>query len=117
MFVQKSELNAMPLDELWTLHEVISAVCFERMRDQKRELEKRLSLLNPSAPIYEPSSPTQSDDDSSARRKYPKVWPRYRNPETSETWSGRGKQPRWVIAAMAAGHSLDDFRITEFGSR
>ncbi len=113
MLVQKSDLDAMPLDELWALHEVISAVCFERMKDQKRELEKRLSLLNPRAPSYEPLNPPPSVDNRAARRKYPKVWPRYRNPETSETWSGRGKQPRWVIAAMEAGRSLDDFRINE----
>ena len=38
--------------------------------------------------------------------------PRYRNPENSEqTWSGRGRRPRWVHEAEAAGRSLDDLRI------
>jgi DNA-binding protein H-NS len=113
MFVQKSDLDAMPLDELWSLHEVISAVLFERMQDQKRQLEKRLSLLNPATPSFEPLNESHPDDNRAARRKYPKVWPRYRNPETSETWSGRGKQPRWLIAATEAGRSLDDFRINK----
>src|ERR1700759_4286438 len=27
------------------------------------------------------------------RCKYPRVLPKYRNPQTSETWSGRGKRP------------------------
>jgi DNA-binding protein H-NS len=113
MFVQRSDLDAMPMDELWALHEAVSAVCFERMQDEKRQLEKRLSLLNPGAPSYEPANVIRFDDNRAARRKYPKVWPRYRNPVTSETWSGRGKQPRWVIAAVEAGRSLDDFRINE----
>ena len=37
---------------------------------------------------------------------------RYRNPENPEqTWSGRGRRPRWVHDAEAAGRSLDDLRI------
>ena len=38
--------------------------------------------------------------------------PRYRNPENSEqTWSGRGRRPRWVHEAEAAGRSLPDMEI------
>jgi DNA-binding protein H-NS len=37
---------------------------------------------------------------------------KYRNPATGEAWSGgRGRKPRWVIAALAAGQSLSDFEI------
>ncbi len=36
---------------------------------------------------------------------------RYRSPN-GETWSGgRGRKPRWVTEAMAAGKSLSDFEI------
>ena len=73
MFVQKSDLDAMSLDELWSLHEVISAVLFERMQDQKRQLEKRLSLLNPGAHSFEPLNESHPDDNRATRRKYPKV--------------------------------------------
>ena len=113
MFVQKSDLDAMSLDELWSLHEVISALLFERMQDQKRQLEKRLSLLNPGAPSFETLNESHPRENRATRGKYPEVRPRYRNPETSETWSGRGKQPRWLITAMKAGRSLDDLRINK----
>src|SRR5580698_8933864 len=113
MFVQKSDLDAMSLDELWSLHEVISALLFERMQDQKRQLEKRLSLLNPGAHSFEPLNESHSDENRTTRRKYTKVRPRYRNPETSETWSGRGKQPRWLTTAMEAGRSLDELLINK----
>jgi DNA-binding protein H-NS len=113
MFVQKPDLDAMSLDELWSLHEVISAILLERMQDQKRQLEKRLSLLNPGAHSFESLNASHRDDNRTTRRKYPEVRPRYRNPETSETWSGRGKQPKWLMAAMDAGRSLDDLRISK----
>jgi DNA-binding protein H-NS len=33
-----------------------------------------------------------------------KVKPKYRNPANAqETWSGRGRQPRWFVAAIKAG--------------
>ena len=36
---------------------------------------------------------------------------KYRSP-TGETWSGgRGRKPRWVTEALAAGKSLADFEI------
>ncbi|WP_133479677.1 H-NS family nucleoid-associated regulatory protein [Cognatilysobacter segetis] len=41
-----------------------------------------------------------------------KVAPKYRNPDNeSETWSGRGKQPRWLQAHTSKGRVLDDFLI------
>jgi DNA-binding protein H-NS len=40
-----------------------------------------------------------------------KVPPKYRNTATGETWSGRGLQPRWLKAALAAGRKLEDFAI------
>jgi DNA-binding protein H-NS len=37
---------------------------------------------------------------------------KYANPANrSDTWSGRGRRPRWVEAALKAGKSLDDLAI------
>lgn len=40
-----------------------------------------------------------------------KVKPKYRNSATGETWTGRGKRPRWFAAALAAGKKEKDFLI------
>lgn len=37
--------------------------------------------------------------------------PKYRHPETQAEWTGRGKPPRWVSEAEAAGVSRDTFLI------
>ncbi|MFV5264052.1 H-NS family nucleoid-associated regulatory protein [Acinetobacter courvalinii] len=40
------------------------------------------------------------------------VEPRYRNKNnTEETWTGRGKQPRWLVAELEKGAKLEDFLI------
>jgi DNA-binding protein H-NS len=41
------------------------------------------------------------------------VAPKYRHPQTGETWSGRGKAPRWLAAEEAAGATRDSFLIKE----
>ena len=38
------------------------------------------------------------------------VAPKYRN-EAGETWTGRGKQPKWVAEALASGLTLEDLMI------
>ena len=37
---------------------------------------------------------------------------KYRNPENpAETWSGRGRPPRWVQSALAGGRTMADLQI------
>jgi DNA-binding protein H-NS len=40
-----------------------------------------------------------------------KVAPKFRDPETGETWAGRGARPRWLVARLKAGKKLSDFAI------
>src|SRR5437868_6700927 len=109
--MRKPDLTTMEFDELWEIHKQLTEILSERIIAEKHELEKRLAQLNrvedkPSALANRPSV------NRAPRRKYPKVLPKYSNPlSPSETWSGRGKQPRWVLAALKAGHRLDEFRI------
>lgn len=40
-----------------------------------------------------------------------KVAPKYRDPATGDTWSGRGLQPKWLRAALSGGRKLADFAL------
>ena len=39
------------------------------------------------------------------------VAPRYLDPASGSTWTGRGRKPRWLEAAMKAGHSAERYLI------
>jgi DNA-binding protein H-NS len=43
------------------------------------------------------------------RRKH--VRPKYRHPDTGQTWAGRGSRPLWLRAELERGADLKDFRI------
>ena len=109
---KKLNLDAMSVDEMWQLHEEISQVLSVRLTSENRELEKRLAQLRRETRLAESPDVQPLKDAPRERRKYPRVFPKYRNPdEPSETWSGRGKQPRWLAAALKIGHSIDEFVI------
>lgn len=111
---KKLNLDAMSVDEMWQLHEEISQLLSVRLTSEKRELEKRLAQLRreKETRLSEPTEAQSLKDAPRERRKYPRVFPKYRNPnEPSETWSGRGKQPRWLAAALKTGHTIEEFVI------
>jgi DNA-binding protein H-NS len=112
MSAKKIEFESMLLDDLWSLHAKISSILSARIRAEKHELEKRLTVLNRGMDVIsQPTAPRSISGKQ--RRKYPRVLPKYRNPQTSETWSGRGKRPRWLVAAVKSGHKIEEFRIED----
>jgi DNA-binding protein H-NS len=112
--MKKIDLEAMSFDDLWSLHEQISQILSLRITSEKRELERRLAVLNRGRDVIEGRDQGAAPSygaNGKERRKYPRVLPKYRNPQTSETWSGRGKQPRWLVAAIKTGGKIEDFEI------
>jgi DNA-binding protein H-NS len=109
--IKKFDFDAMSTDEMWQLHVEIGRLLSIRLTSEKRELEKRLARLRREKEL--PRSEIRDGRLNDApRRSYPRVLPKYQNPnEPSETWSGRGKQPRWLTAALKTGHTIDDFVI------
>ena len=115
MAPKKIEIDSWSLDALWALHGEISTILSARIRAEKGELEKRLAVLSRGTIVTDDLGGVQSVRDDKPRRKYPRVLPKYRNPHTSETWSGRGKRPRWLVAAVKSGRKIEEFRISDAG--
>ena len=60
-------------------------------------------------PAAKPASQPRAKKNSDGRAK---VAPKYKNPNNAdETWSGRGRKPRWFEAALKSGKSADDMAI------
>jgi DNA-binding protein H-NS len=115
MSMRKIELEAMSVDDLWSLREGIGRILSARITSERRELDKRLLVLvRARDAIEERDTPQSYDGNGNARRQYPTVFPKYRNDQTPfETWSGRGKQPRWLTVAIKTGRKIEEFRIGE----
>ena len=103
--LERTDLHSMSADELLRLHEKVAAKLAEQLMTKKSLLENRLRQLTP-------QTRTGPLREKSGRRPYPRIYPKFRNPELpSETWTGRGKQPRWLTAQLRSGKRVEDFRI------
>jgi DNA-binding protein H-NS len=105
----------MSVDELWAVHEEVHEALFNRINSEKQKLEGQLSRLQ-SNPVrlktHTLDRTAEPDKIRTGRRPYPKVLPKYRNPQDpSETWAGRGKKPLWVVTELSRGKKLEDFAI------
>ena len=112
MLAKKFELDSMQVDDLWSLHQQISAILSTRIKAEKHELEKRLTILSRGMGLMDQVGNSRPAG-ARPRRRYPAVLPRYRNPQTFETWSGRGKRPRWLVAAIKSGRKIEEFLMSE----
>ena len=98
-------LHEMSLEELWNLHEEVSSELSRKMTLKKAKLEERLRKISSAFYLF-------TENVKRERRPYPRVLAKYRNPnDPNETWAGRGKQPRWLAAALRSGKKLDQFLI------
>jgi DNA-binding protein H-NS len=95
------DLKSMTLEELWKLREEVIVRLGSKLEGEKAKLEERLHQL--------------WQQDHRIRRPYPKAFPKYQNPKNpAETWSGRGRRPRWLSPQLGSGKKLDDFRVDSF---
>jgi DNA-binding protein H-NS len=101
------DLGNMSLKELKTLYSQVAREIEGFVERKKREAVKELEDLA--------KSHGYSLDEllgAKPSRKRAPAKPKYANPANSaETWTGRGRRPRWVEAALKAGKSLDDLAI------
>jgi DNA-binding protein H-NS len=95
------DLNSMSIEELWALHEEIASILTAKMEAEKLKLQTRLEQIE-----------RKSAAEAPERRKYPKVHPKFQNPDPPhQTWSGRGLQPNWMRKLLAEGKTPDDLRV------
>jgi DNA-binding protein H-NS len=98
-------LKSMPVTKLMALKDKIDALVQAKVAERRRELESDLARLTRFGTGGKQGRPVRSLRGS-------KVAPKYRNPDNpSETWAGRGLQPKWLAAAIKAGKKLEHFAI------
>jgi DNA-binding protein H-NS len=103
--MERSDVEILSTEELWILHQKVTTTLKAKIIAEKKVLEDRLSQLNGRFRVEQTSKTPK-------RRSYPTVFPKFRNPEQpSETWTGRGKKPRWLTAQLKSGKQINDFRI------
>jgi DNA-binding protein H-NS len=105
------DLSGYNLGELKGLqHDIEKEIKIRQQQDVKKAREQILAIAQKAGVSVEELLATNAKKTKKETGK--KVQPQYQNPaDNSQTWTGRGRQPRWIAEGLASGKTLDDFRI------
>ncbi|MCU0815438.1 MAG: H-NS histone family protein [Cypionkella sp.] len=101
------DLNALSLKELKDLQTQVSRAIAtyedRRKKEALAELEEKARAMG--------FSLAELTGVSTSRKRAPAA-AKFANPANmSETWSGRGRKPRWFVEAINSGRSPDDLAV------
>jgi DNA-binding protein H-NS len=107
----KIDLSSYNLSELKELqHGIDQEIKNRQQGDLAKARQQILSIAQDVGVTVEELLAVNSK--KSSKGKGQKVEPQYHNPaDKGQTWSGRGRQPKWIAEGIAGGKQLADFRI------
>ena len=100
-------LDKFSYAELLDLQKKVAAALSERKAADAREIRQKMQAL------AEESGFSVAELFGSARGgRRGAVSVKYRNPkDPSQTWTGRGRKPNWLVEAVKKGAKLDSFSV------
>ena len=106
MTIPVKSLHSLSYDELGELIAKAETIRAEKRAEAKAETRQRVVALAAKSgfSIHE----LVGSKNGHAKKRWASV--KYSNPANpSETWTGRGRKPNWLNAALSAGKKLESF--------
>lgn len=99
------------MSDIQTLQEQKAAIDKEIEELRRESVSRVLKFAEDLGITREDLSTALAPREAKSAGSLGKVAPKFRDPSTGATWTGRGLQPKWVREAVAAGKSIESFRI------
>lgn len=100
----EEQIERLSYRQLKTLREQLDQAMVRRRSDALAAFEKEREALAAEYDLSEAPPAIEAKYRSAVRIKY-------RDPETGNHWSGRGKKPEWLKGKLVEGRNLDEFAI------
>ncbi len=94
-------LQKKTIEELKEIEKEIKVLIVEKQKEKKRELKKKFQEMAEEAGLSI-EEVIQVKNTNKAKIKYKKG---------SETWSGRGRRPKWVVELEKSGEDLAEYSV------
>ena len=88
----------------------IAALTVQAEATRRTELARVVAEIKEKMAAYGITMEDLGGQRASVRKGRPALV-KYRHPATGQTWTGRGKRPRWLAAEIAAGKEITAFSI------
>lgn len=105
---ERINLEKMSLRQIAALETQLATAKSKATEAAKAELKAKIDALLASSGL------TLGDlyPSSTFGRRRSKSSPKYANPDDrTQTWTGRGRQPNWLVARLKKGAKVEDFAI------
>jgi DNA-binding protein H-NS len=102
------DLEKLSLDELKELQSEVAVAIFNFEKKRKAETLAELEALAHAKGF----SLKELLNNSNGKSTKKSVAPKYADPANPEnTWTGRGRKPKWLVTALESGCTAEDFAI------
>ena len=107
----EAALDRMSYAELKTIAPMVAMKITEREKAERDAVKAELKALAKSKGFEFDELFGSGAKPAKEKKTVP---PKYRNPaDATQTWTGRGRKPGWVVEALNSGGNLDDFLIRD----
>lgn len=95
--MEKSKMTALPIDKLKEMRENLQEVYMTKLKEKQEEVIEQIRQLMLDYEITPDMLGIRTASSSySEPKQTPKTPPKYRDPLSGATWSGRGRAPLWI---------------------
>jgi DNA-binding protein H-NS len=99
-------LDKLTVAQLKDLQQRVEAALVERKAEEARDVKEKMQALAEKAGF------SLAELFGTRRGKRGPAAIKYRNPkDTSQTWTGRGRKPNWLVAALKKGAKIEQFAV------
>jgi DNA-binding protein H-NS len=105
-------LGTMSYAQLLELRDRVDAALVAARAAEKQELRAKMEALAAKSGLTLADILETKIGAGSRKLKGSKVAVKYRNPkDATQTWSGRGRKPNWLAAAVKKGQKIESFLV------
>jgi len=101
-------LDRMSSKDLASLQQRIAVAIVNKQASEKSDLKRKLEELAAQSGF----NVNELFGAGTSSLKGSKVAVKFRNPkDDTQTWTGRGRKPNWLVEALGKGKKIDNFRV------
>jgi DNA-binding protein H-NS len=118
--IDLNNLGALSLEALAEYKEKIEKAFFDKQVENKRQTLDQIKTLVDTGGITAQElaahlgitfGTAESTEKPARKNKGQKIDPKYSDPVTGKTWTGRGMKPKWMKAYLEQGRDAKEFEI------
>lgn len=105
------DITSLTTEEIEKLQENLTGFLSERKTKERESAFKQIQLIMENRNISPEDITEHFKKDSKVKKPKNKGVPKYKDPASNATWTGKGRKPQWYLDLEAQGKDMAGFLI------